>query len=243
MGISTLTKSWSTIPNNARALPGHWMTPRHAFIPNQGGQLTDIVRNVVATLGGTQGATVWSPSMCRGYAGTAREHSATTDFDVLGLDTVLLPTTECTIVCGLQRVGSGATNASCWAVESTTVGQFCQAYIPFTDGVVYWDFGGETNGSTRVQIGGLTMGDDIWVMTVGPREMATYQNGIVRVSSAINPTRSQGTTSFQLGRAKAGSITSDLTKYRFLFIYHRQLRVDEILYITTSPFCWVDPRS
>jgi hypothetical protein len=239
MAVDVFTKWWGTIPpRHARAIPGDPLCPRHGFVFD--GQVTDIARNVRST---TVTTGTWSTGSTRRYPGRVREHTGTTDVTVLGSDTLLLPTTECTIVVGQFKMDTTNRNAVSFGIETDTVGAFCAGYIPFSDGVTYFDFGGQTNGVTRVQVAGLTIGDDIWCMTVGPREMAIYQNGIPRVSSAINPTRTSAGVNFQLGKHKiTAPITSDLVKYSFFFIYHRQLLTKEIAFISMNPFCWVAPK-
>lgn len=236
MAIDVFAKRWGVIPPvSARAVQGHSLCPRHGFVFD--GAIVDLVRNVR----GTFNAGAWPSGGARRYVGKTRQHTATTDADPLGLDGLLLPTSGCTIVVGQEKTDATNRSSVSFGNETTTTAQFCAAYIPYTDGVVYWDFGGEV-GAARVSASGLTFGDDVWVFTVGPREQAIYQNGVSRVSAAQNPSRSQGSVNFQLGRHKAGALASDLVKYKFFWIYHRQLTEREITEISVKPFCWVDPR-
>lgn len=64
------------------------------------------------------------------------------------------------------------------------------AHMPYTDGTVYFDFGGFSEGSTRLSVGGLTIKKhDVWAFTVGRRGMEIWQNGIRRASNGGTPTR------------------------------------------------------
>lgn len=52
--------------------------------------------------------------------------------------------------------------------------------IPWADGTVYWDFGGN-GGINRLAVSGLTFNAnraDRWVLTAGPRGMQMWQNGV-----------------------------------------------------------------
>ena len=239
MAINTRIKRTGIIPGaGSLALPGHRLCPKYAFVFREG--VRDLVSQVQApTTAATPGSILFSPTSARGIPGTAREHSATTDRTDLGLDTLLLPTGPVTIVLGWQKTDATNRNAATFGDMGAAAGNCADAYVPFSDGVVYFDWGGQTNGVTRVQVGSLTIGDDVWVFTVGAREMAIYQNGISRVSSAINPTRTQATAQWALGDRGAGSdVSSDLGKYKFVFIYHYQLRVEDIIEISHRPFCW-----
>jgi len=243
MAIDIFTKAWSISPSNVRPIYGHSLCPRFGFLFADG-SINDIVRGVRGVLAGTPGATLWSSSAVKGHAGKTREHTATTDFDQLGLDTLLLPTQECTVVVGHQFTSTGQSNMVTFGVESSTLGVLCAGYLPFGDGNAYWDFGGETNGSTRLQVAqGQDTNDNVWGVTTGPRGMEMWKNAVLIASNGANPTRSQGTTQVLLGRHKGGAITSDLTKYKFFYIYHRQLTAREISEITRSPFQWIAPRS
>jgi len=238
VGIDILTKGWSFIPPvDARPVRGHSLCPKYGFL--LGGRTIDIVTNIEALLAGTQGSTLYSPTSARGFAGQAREHSATTDFDTLGLDSLVLPLADISIVLGYQKTDATARGSVAFGTATGTT-SVCDGYIPFSDGITYWDYGG-TAGTNRLTVGGLTFGDDIWAFTQGARGAEIWQNGILRASNAGVNTRVQGGTQFQLG--KNNSQASDLAKWKFFWIYHRQLQIPEIARITMHPFCWVAPRS
>lgn len=90
--------------------------------------------------------------------------------------------------------------------------QRCGAHVPFTDGVVYWDFGGVTSGSTRLSVAGLTISNrDSWVFTAGLRGMEIWQNGRLRASNGGTPSRVGGSV-WGLGRhdSNAGGASTGL---------------------------------
>lgn len=244
MAIDIRPKAWGTIPTiNASAITGHPLCPKYGFFFGGGAVAgRDIVSGVIAANSGTPGSVAQSPSSSKAMPGTAREHSATTDRTDLGLDSLLLPTGPVTIVIAHQKTDGTNRNSATIGCMAAGVTSCADIYAPFSDGVTYFDWGGQTNGVTRVQVGSLTYGDNIWVMTVGAREMAIYQDGISKVSSAINPTRVTGNAQWELGDRGSGSdVTSDLMKVKFVYVYWYQLTVDAIRHISHHPFCWVAP--
>lgn len=55
----------------------------------------------------------------------------------------------------------------------------CACGVPWSDGTVYWDFGGNS-GANRLAVSGLTFNTGIadrWVFTAGPSGMQMWQNG------------------------------------------------------------------
>ena len=102
MGIDVFAKAWSVIPPiTAQPVRGHPLCPRHGFLFNNGA-IQDIVLNVRGASAGSTAGT-FSTSSVRRAPGICREHTATTDFDQLGLDSLLLPTQDCSIVLGYEK--------------------------------------------------------------------------------------------------------------------------------------------
>ena len=113
----------------------------------------------------------------------------------------------------------------------------CGAHVPFTDGTVYWDFGGASTGATRLTASGLSFSAlDVWAFTTGPRGMEIWQNGILRASNSATPTRTASTAQFGLGHhALAPGVGSDLVS-AFAFAYSkRQLDRNLLRRATSSP--------
>jgi hypothetical protein len=104
----------------------------------------------------------------------------------------MLSTTEATVlIAGVQVGRSGAGGGSFGAATAGTAdSSSCGSYLPYSDGKVYWDFGGSTEGATRLSVAGLTFDEtDVFVFTVGPRGMEIWQNGRRVASNAGTPTR------------------------------------------------------
>lgn len=108
-----------------------------------------------------------------------------------------LATTQATVLIA----GKNVTNAGNGAFGLGTVGGLdsnnLHALIPYSDGVVYFAFGGNTDGSTRLSKAGLTFSyNDVWVFTSGPRGMEIWQNGVLVASNSASPTRTNNTNAF-----------------------------------------------
>lgn len=111
---------------------------------------------------------------------------------------------------------------------------FMNMHIPFSDGVVYWDLGGNSGGN-RLSVGGLTFGTDNWIFTAGPRGQEIWQNGILRASNSNNPTRSTDSTMpFKFGANNFQ--VADLVRMSSFVMWNYQLEIPDVLYASTSPY-------
>jgi hypothetical protein len=130
-----------------------------------------------------------------------------------------------------------------WAIDASTQGAayYCHATIPYSDGIVYFAFGGNTPGTTRLDASGLTFGADHWVFSTGPRGMEIWQNSVKVASNGANPTRSQLLThSFNLGAANF--VAADLGRYNMFAMWKRQLETIEIRALNANPYApWQAP--
>lgn len=153
----------------------------------------------------------------------------------LRANSAFLPTQEITIIMHRQKIGA-STDAGEFGLASTAGGERCGGHVPFTDGSVYWDYGGSTAGTTRVSVAGLTIGNDVWAFTTGPRGMEIWQNGLVRAQNAANPTRSASTVAFQLARhGETDGLTAQTANIYCFVVSKRQLPGTFLARITNSP--------
>lgn len=118
----------------------------------------------------------------------------------------------------------------------------CGANVPYTDGNVYWDYGGVTAGTSRLAASGLSFGDDVWAFTVGARGMEIWQNQIKRASNAGTPTRVDSGGNFYINAANdtSGFTRVDSCTITFFYIYQRQLTEAEIVTVMGDPFQWLE---
>ena len=89
-------------------------------------------------------------------------------------------------------------------------------FIPFTDGIIYWDFGGDT-APKRLTWSGYTLGSDVerWAFRAGKLGMAIYFNGTKVASSSTAVTRIRNTSggqgNFGLGLGDQTSVGDNQT--------------------------------
>lgn len=130
---------------------------------------------------------------------------------------------------GLNRatgIGSNATGTNSFGV-----------LLPFSDGTVYWDFGGNA-GTNRISKSGLSFSakDSVWIFTAGPSGMYMYQDGLLVASSSSAPSaRVPHNTTFGLtyGNSQAGSDNRVDTLY---VAADRQWSPTEVAQWTANPF-------
>lgn len=150
----------------------------------------------------------------------------TADSDMVALgDASILPTAEATVVLLYRKTDT--TNRNCDAFGLATghgSGQKMGAHIPEGDGGVKWDFGGNSEGSTRITASGLALGTDWhhWVFSAGPRGMDIWMDGALRASHSSPVTRSAAVgVQFTLGRH--GWDVADRVEIADFRVYTKQL--------------------
>src|SRR2546427_8550861 len=101
VSVDVFPRAWSVIPPiSAGANTGHPLCPRFGFVCN--GAIVDLVRGVRGvSVGSTPGK--FSTGSVRGYSGSVREHTATTDLDYLGPTKLIWPTQEVTVLLGYEK--------------------------------------------------------------------------------------------------------------------------------------------
>jgi hypothetical protein len=131
-----------------------------------------------------------------------------------------IPAARVTICLIRRKHDTTARTGTVYCVETFAQFERCQVHLPFSDGNVYWDFGGFSGGTTRLSVGGLSFSTTIpdrFVLTAGPSGMKIFQNGVKVASHATaNPGRTVGTNRFGLG---AGGGNGDLHDYNYFAAY------------------------
>lgn len=151
---------------------------------------------------------------------------------------LFVPVSNATFVVQQRKQDSTNRNSLAFVAQNSATNQRCSCHLPFGDGKVYFDFGGASDGSTRLNVAGLTFGKDTFALTTGPRGMEIWQNGILRASNAGNPTRSVATGNFVLGGGSldGGGVGCDEVAYSLFLMYNRQLSLAECQQVTTLPY-------
>ena len=138
-----------------------------------------------------------------------------------------LSTTEATVViAGIRTVSFGG-GAFGLGSSLASASANCGAYVPYTDGKIYWDFGGSTEGTSRLSVASLSFSErDVFVFTAGPRGMEIWQNGILRASNSGTATRTTSSNAWGL-RSAYDAITNDLFRCYALGYSRKQMRRDK----------------
>jgi hypothetical protein len=111
-------------------------------------------------------------------------------------------------------------------------------YLPFSDGVVYFDFGG-TSGSRRLTASGLAFGDDVWTFQAADAGLQIWQNGVPRASNSAG-VLTTNIGAFWIGRAFGANADNALTTLALL--HTRGLSSGEVAQLHDNPWQVLRPR-
>lgn len=105
-------------------------------------------------------------------------------------------------------------------------------HMPYSDGTVYFDWAGESSGSTRLSIAGLSFdtNQDHWVFTVGGGNgMKIYRKGVQVASNAATPSRTLDATNVcDINRGLGASSTpGDISDYLEVRTYASALQASD----------------
>lgn len=135
-----------------------------------------------------------------------------------------MSTTSATIVYAGVQIARFSFGAG--AIGQFGGGSQLGVFIPFSDGKVYFDFGGSTEGTNRLSVAGLSFSDsDVFVFTVGARGMEIWQNGIKRASNSGTPTTTLISTAFGISKRANAAGTDQMRTYAFGYA-RKQLPTD-----------------
>jgi len=142
----------------------------------------------------------------------------------------VIPANGVTILVGYEKRDATLRASGGFGVNNVINTERCGVHLPYSDGTVYWDFGGAVSGSTRLAVSGLTVtGRHEWAFTSGSRGMEVWQDGIKVGSNAVNPTRTAGTDGYRLGY-HAGTI-SDLANYYYFIVIQGQISESRLAHL------------
>jgi len=145
-----------------------------------------------------------------------------------------------TIALHYRKLGSNIVSAAFGCIDSAGIGDRAGAHLPYSDGVVYFDYGGNAPGTSRLTASGLTFADDLWVFTTGPRGMEIWQNGIRRANNGGNPSRTALTTPYYLGTHGTSTVADD-AECAIAVTAKRQWTPGEIVSWSLNPWQLIDP--
>ena len=109
------------------------------------------------------------------------------------------------------------------------------AYLGET-GVVHFDYGGATDGVTRVSAAVATADAGVarYVFSTGPRGMEIWRNGRLIASNSANPTRTVGSENFGVGDCYGG--TSGNADYPLISAWTQQLSAEHCRAYSQNPW-------
>lgn len=122
-------------------------------------------------------------------------------------------------------------------------GSRCSAHMPFSDGNVYWDFGG-TGGANRLSVStaGLDLRqDNIWVFTAGSHGSEIWFNGHRLASQTTAITRAVDVATYTINAAQG--VNGDVAVYSAFYVYQRVLQESEIKRLAVDPYAPFRPRA
>ena len=151
----------------------------------------------------------------------------------------VLPTGPCTVMVRYRKLDSVNRVSSALGrrgAPSLTTRLGC--LLPYSDGTIYWDYGGATAGVTRLSVAGLTGFTQWsnWAFTVGTRGMEIWRDGLLVASNAANPTRVNDGSPWGLGQNDSTGGTTDIAETALVYLFNRQLSAAEIRQLNTNPW-------
>ncbi len=136
---------------------------------------------------GLDGTPTWDTDATNGVAGFA---DATGDNYSL-LHSSFLSTTDQTILLVRRKTDVTARASFAFAANVAVDSYRCAASIPWSDGTVYWDFGGITAGTNRLSWAGYTPTTNMeaWAFRSGPSGMSIWKDGVQVATQGAHATR------------------------------------------------------
>jgi len=170
-------------------------------------------------------------------------HTSTSHFTEIEQTTdSILPKGKVSILIGYNKSDTTNRDSAAFGLPGAQTTARCVVHLPYSDGVCYWDFGGQISGTNRLSVASLNISNDNWAFISSPSsKMEIWQNGILKASNTGGRTRTTGTTKFTLGKAEIA--ISDLASYKYIYIFNNVLSDLEIKDINTYPYQLLKPRN
>lgn len=200
-------------------------------------QPDEIVRNAgMVSLAG-------SPSITRnsqGYAGDSVDATGAWEVWATTEAAAWLPTLAATVVVIRRLKDTTLRQSSLFGLDlldATPWATRLGAHVPYSDGTVYWDFGG-ASGANRLTWAGYTKSAavDYWVFTAGPAGMAIYYNGVQVAVSTTAVTRSVATSNFWINNGNGSSGLFDSQEVNLFLILPVQWGQAQVSEWTARPY-------
>lgn len=196
-----------------------------------------LLRNIrTGEIGSFNGAT-----FSNGQLGRSVLHDLTTEYTKLATSDVgIVPTSGgCTVLLEFRKLDATARASGGWGLVTSTAAQRFGCNFPWSDGKVYWDFGGTTEGTSRLSIAGMTFEKAVWAFTVGTRGMEIWKAGKRVAANSANPTRTAASSELRLNYY--GGVGGDLNEFSFFAVIPAQLTVGLLQTLTVNPWQLFQP--
>jgi hypothetical protein len=219
-----------------KPVPGAALDREHPLAPdliccpilgNEGGRLSNLVP------GRPHGTRTGSPvttGTSLGY-GVRSTSGALYSF---GPANEIINLTSITVALGMEKIDGTNRNTTAFGLNDGDLATRCGTHCPWSDGTVYWDFGGASEPVSRVSVAGLNFGRmRRMVFTKGSRGMEIWQDGRLAASNAANTARTSSTATFN---ALSGTHDADEGNVAYFYVYAKQLPKDAVAWLSAEPF-------
>ena len=187
-------------------------------------------------IGGNSGIRHWG-----GLSGIGWSATGTAQF-ITACNQEEIGTAGTTIYCLQRHTDTTNRISSLFGVsDGGTLTRRCGSHCPSSDGSVYWDYGGATNGTTRViwALGGKNVNRlNRWCFVAAPRGLELWFQGVLRGSTTTAASRTTADDDrFMIG---AGNVTalvnSDLSEVYLFLVWNRGLSQGEVRRLDANPW-------
>jgi hypothetical protein len=194
-----------------------------------GGEPFDLARRLPLAVNG-------SPSWDANGLGRCGVTAATGDFWNFGDEAPFVPTRSVTCCLIRRKTDSTARSSAAFGTDGGLVGGRCGAHIPFNDGIVYWDFGGQLS-PNRLTASGLSQaGLQKWVFVAGTRGSSIYLDGVRVASQATAITRAASSAGVDFTLNRGQGVAGDLQEFSLFLMLGQEWGQEQVTDWTAAPF-------
>jgi hypothetical protein len=141
-------------------------------------------------------------------------------------------------VCIIRRkTDTTARASSLFGLDSSVQTQRCGAHVPYSDGNVYWDFGGSSS-PNRLTWTGYTRTTNIekWVFVAGSQGSSIWLDGALKASQSTSIGRGTTSLDFAIGMGNGLTNAADLQEYYYCAMFDAQWGADNVAAWTANPY-------
>jgi len=142
-----------------------------------------------------------------------------------------------------KRTDASGSTVPTWALDTNTAAQTFRCYNPYSNGTVYFDYGGTGSGH-RIS---FSLGDNLnyekWVFRAGPRGLAIWVDGVRRAeytAAAASRTATTAINFFPYDTQNTGGVVFPLDYYQFL-ICESEWSDSQIISWSADPYQFLIP--